>query len=180
MEYITVYEIEKIFFPYYSFIPLILLALFGVLYYKLLTLHIKNILCVVLPVSILFMLFLCIANVYGFVNIKTNIVEPYFNGEYLTVEGNVANFKPLASHGKGTESFEVNGIKFNYSKTSVEYIGYNKVSNEGGYIKRNNQKVRIRYIYDKTYDTNLILKLEISNNSGDSSLRSEEKQTIEA
>ena len=161
MEYITVYEIEKNFFPYFILIPLVLLVLFGTLYYYLLKFQIKNILNIFLPIGIIFMLFLSIANIYGFIDTKTNIVEPYFNDEYFTVEGSVTNFKPLALHENGTESFVVNGVKFNYSKAAIEYVGYNKVFDEGGYIKKNGQNVRIRYIHDKTYDINVILKLEV-------------------
>ena len=71
------------------------------------------------------------------------------------------NFEPLHFQGNGTESFEIDGIKFNYSKSSVEYVGYNTESSAGGYIKENGQNVRIGYMYDAVYDRNIILKLEI-------------------
>lgn len=163
MEYTTVYEIATTYFPIYYIFPFVFLLLFAFLFYKLIKLKIKNALCVILPLAIALMSFLCIACVYDYIDTRNNIIKPYFDGEYKTVSGVVENFKPLPSKGNGTESFEVNGIEFEYSKSSIAYVGYNIESSAGGYINKNGQNVRLKYIYDDVYDRNLILKLEILN-----------------
>ena len=163
MEYTTVYEISATAFPVYYIIPFVLLLVFAFLFYKLIKLKIKNSLCVILPLVIALMSFLSIACVYDYIDTQNNIIKPYFDGEYKTVSGVVENFKPLPSKGNGTESFEVKGIEFIYSKSSIAYVGYNTEASDGGYIYENGQKVRIRYAYDKVYNRNLILKLEIIN-----------------
>lgn len=163
MEYTTVYEIATTYFPMYYIIPFVLLLLFVFLFYKLKKLKIKNVLCVILPLVIVLMSFLCIACVYDYIDTQKNIIKPYFVGEYKTVSGVVEDFEPLPPNGNGSESFEVNGIKFDYSKSSIAYVGYNIESSAGGYINKNGQNVRIRYVYDDVYDRNLILKLEILN-----------------
>ena len=163
MEYTTVYEIATTYFPMYYIIPFILLLLFVFLFYKLLKFKIKNALCVILPLAIVLMSILCVACVYDYIDTQNKIIEPYFAGEYKTVAGVVEKFESLPPKGNGTESFEVNGIKFDYSKSSIAYAGYNIESSAGGYINKNGQNVRIRYVYDDVYNRNLILKLEILN-----------------
>lgn len=162
--YTTVYEINEHFFPYYIVIPLCLLIIFVLLYYYLKKYQIKNVLCVILPIATLFMLILCVASIYNFFDLRNNIVVPYFNGKYMSIEGIVENFEPIFPSGNGTESFEVDGIEFRYLKSFMEYIGYSKTSIDVGFIHKNGQKVRIRYIYDETYDVNIILRLEIAEN----------------
>lgn len=117
-----------------------------------------------MPISFLLCLIIFIASIYDFIDVKNNVVKPYFNGEYYFVEGSVTNFEPLAAHGNGTECFEVDGVKFSYSRAAIEYVGYNKVFGEGGYIRKNGQNARIRYFYDETYDRNIILKLDVLKN----------------
>ena len=161
MEYITVYEIKNMFFPYMIFIPLLLLIIFGFLSYKAHKLRANIILSVILSTATIFMTTLCVANIYVFNDLKTNIIDSYFNGNFQAVEGTVQEFEPLPLNGNGTESFTVNGIEFKYSKSALTYVGYKTTAAEGGYITKNGQKVRIRYIYDYIYDNNIILKLDI-------------------
>ena len=161
MEYITAYEIENNFFPYYILIPELLLIIFGFLAYKSIKLKYNKILSVLLSIITILSTTLCITSIYEFYNVKTNIVESYFAGEYLTVEGKIESFDPLSLNGNGTESFEVNGIEFRYSDSALNYIGYKTTSVEGGVITNNGQKVRIRYVYNDTYDMNIILKLDV-------------------
>lgn len=161
MNYITVYEISQNYFPSYGLIPLVLLLLFSFFLFKSIKLKAKGITTLVLAFGIVLTGFICVSNVYDWLYTKNNIIKPYFEGEYLTVVGEVENFEPLHFQGNGTESFEIDGIKFNYSKSSVEYVGYNTESSAGGYIKENGQNVRIGYMYDAVYDRNIILKLEI-------------------
>ena len=47
-------------------------------------------------------------------------------------------------------------------KSSISYIGYNIESSDGGFIKGNGQRVKIRHIHDDVKDTNLILRLEVN------------------
>ena len=88
-----------------------------------------------------------------------NIVKPYMNNEYLIVEGEVQDFVPGSDDwGNDTESFTVNGIKFEYSQPSAAF-GYRRYAENGGVIKGNGQYVRIGYvIYD---DENVIVLIEI-------------------
>lgn len=161
MEYITVYEIENIVFPYMILIPLVLLIIFSFLSYKANKLKANIILSIILSIATVSMTALCVANIYEFKNLKTNVLDLYFNGNYQTVEGTIEEFEPLPLNGNGTESFTVNGINFRYSKSALSYVGYKTTAAEGGYITENGQKIRIRYIYDYTYDNNIILKLDI-------------------
>ena len=161
MEYITVYEIENNFFPYYILIPTLLLIVFGFLAYKSIKLKYNKFISVLLTIITIFSTTLCITSIYNYYNIKTNIVDSYFAGEYLTVEGTIENFDPLSLNENGTESFEVNGIEFRYSDSALDYIGYKSTLTECGVITNNGQKVRIRYVYNDTYDMNIVLKLDI-------------------
>jgi len=65
------------------------------------------------------------------------------SGEYRTVEGVVENFRPLAAHGRGIESFEVKGVRFQYSPLALS-PGFNRAAAEGGPIA-NGVHVRIAY-----------------------------------
>jgi hypothetical protein len=161
MEYITVYEIENIFFPYMIFIPLLLLIIFVFLSYKSYKLKENIVLSIILSIATIFMTTLCVSHIYEFKNLKTNILDSYIKGNYETVEGTVQGFEPLPLNGNGTESFTVNGIQFRYSNSALSYIGYKTTAAEGGYITKNGQNVRIGYIYDDTYENNIILKLDI-------------------
>lgn len=74
------------------------------------------------------------------------------------VEGEIKEFIARNSLKKIQESFVVDGIKFTYSRAL----------NTGAYVRKNDhleegQYVRIFYVYDKNWDMNLILKLEIKN-----------------
>lgn len=162
MNYTTVYEIPQNYFPYYGVIPLVLLFLFSFLLFKSIKLKIKNKIIFMLAFCVFFTGFLCVANVYNWFYTRNNIIKPYFQGQYLTANGYVEHFEPLPVHGNGTESFEVNGVRFTYSKSSISYIGYNIESSNGGFIKANGQSVKIRYIYDDVMDTNLILRLDVN------------------
>jgi hypothetical protein len=86
------------------------------------------------------------------------IVNSYYNGRYLTVEGKVSDFKPVKMEdGREPESFKVNDISFEYS--SIEMIlSYNTVYSKDGVIMGNGQKVRIGYV--KYGGRNHIVRIE--------------------
>lgn len=65
-------------------------------------------------------------------------------GEHRTVEGVVENFRPLAAHGYGAESFEVKGVRFQYAPSALS-PGYNRAAADGGAIA-NGVHVRIAYV----------------------------------
>lgn len=65
-------------------------------------------------------------------------------GEYKTIEGVVENFRPLATHGQGVESFEVRGVRFQYAPAALS-PGFNRAAAEGGPIA-NGIHVRIAYV----------------------------------
>jgi hypothetical protein len=84
-----------------------------------------------------------------------NTMKIYHNKEFQIIEGNVQNFKEISYK---SESFEVDGIKFEYSNAVFNFIGYRKTKFYGGEID-NNKYVKIGYITKN--DVNVILKLEI-------------------
>lgn len=67
------------------------------------------------------------------------------NGTYNEIEGIVENFDPMPFSGHKTESFTVNGVKFEYSDFLVS-AGFNNTKSHGGPIDKG-KYVRIRY-YD--------------------------------
>lgn len=73
------------------------------------------------------------------------------NNDVQIVEGYVENFHPQPFEGHDTESFEINGVKFEYS----DYIiinGYHKSASHGGVITHNGQYLKIKYIVDEYND----------------------------
>ena len=76
-----------------------------------------------------------------------------------SVSGNVSNFKSADSHGKGEESFSVDGVEFSYAQYE-DFIGYHTVSTKGGIIVKNGQLLTIDYIYDEHLEKNIILQIK--------------------
>ncbi len=74
-------------------------------------------------------------------------------GRASLVEGRVENFVPMAYHGHGLESFEVNGVRFEYSDYVVS-PGFNNSKSHGGPIDEG-RLVRIHH------RDGIILRLEI-------------------
>lgn len=88
----------------------------------------------------------------------SNVKKIYNDGKFTIIEGKVEDFIPMKLDGHSSESFSVNGVKFSYNR-SAPTNGYHLTKVDGGYIKENDQEIRIHYV---NYNgTNLILKLEI-------------------
>ena len=87
-------------------------------------------------------------------------VVAYEQGDYEIVEGYVENFDPMPYSGHKHESFEINGIKFEYSDYSVQF-GYNNTKSHGGVITGNGQHLKIGYVeYSNSYYGNIIVYIE--------------------
>ena len=89
---------------------------------------------------------------------EKRLVEILESSSSKEVVGEISEFVPRNTSNKIQESFVVNGVKFTYSRSlrTGAYVRGNESLAEG-------QKVRISYVYDKNWDMNLILKLEINN-----------------
>lgn len=67
------------------------------------------------------------------------------NGRVLVTEGYVKNFHPMPPEGHDMESFEIDGVYFEYS--SYETVnGYNVPSCSGGVITGDGQHLLIKYV----------------------------------
>ena len=73
------------------------------------------------------------------------IVLAYQKGDYMIIEGYVENFHPMPDQGHGTEHFELDGIRFEYSDATVMQ-GYHTSRPKGGVITGDGQHLRIGYI----------------------------------
>lgn len=86
--------------------------------------------------------------------------EAYDQGAYEIVEGHVENFIPMPASGHSKESFEIKGVRFEYSENSIS-SGYSKTKYHGGVIRENGQYLKIGYIRDSDYGNgNIILYIE--------------------
>ena len=72
------------------------------------------------------------------------------------VEGKVQNFQRMSVNRKKPERFEVDGVKFHYNAAMLT-----GAFNEPNSPIIDGLFVRISYVYDKNWNMNLILKLEV-------------------
>lgn len=86
-------------------------------------------------------------------------INAYRSGQYEIVEGYVENFDPLSEEEKGSESFEINGVRFFYSDTKI-ITGYHNTKKNGGVITGNGQYLKIGYIYYNDSYGNIIVYIE--------------------
>ena len=94
------------------------------------------------------------SQIFNYNTVRTIIEEK----SYQTVTGKVENFVPMPEFGHKHESFDVNGIRFEYSDFEI-IESFNNTCSHGGPICNNGQEVVINY--RKKGDTNFILKLKI-------------------
>ena len=71
------------------------------------------------------------------------------SGNYEIAEGYVENFVPMPKEGHARESFDVDGVYFEYSENSSPF-SYSQTSPYGGVI-RNGQYLKIGYVYHPSY-----------------------------
>lgn len=86
----------------------------------------------------------------------SRLVEILESSNAKEVVGKIQEFVPRNTQPKVQESFIVNGVKFTYN-SSLRTGAYVR----GNETLKNGQNVKISYVYDKNWDMNLILKLEI-------------------
>lgn len=92
-------------------------------------------------------------NLYEYQRLNTLKLEVNKSHEIV---GSIKNFIPLSPNHKQPCSFDVNGVKFQFSpglRTGALTFT--------SYPLKNGQNVRIKYIYDDNWKMNLILKFEI-------------------
>ena len=82
------------------------------------------------------------------------------NEEYLSVEGYVEKFNPVDKGTRGTETFYIGEVFFEYSEHQ-RTPGYRKIYYDGGVIKENGQKLRIDYYLDNDQRPVILRILEI-------------------
>ena len=80
------------------------------------------------------------------VDMYKKTVIAYQNGDYQIVEGYVENFDPMPHGGHKHESFEIKGVKFEYSDFDI-MIGYHNAKSHGGVIRSNGQYFKIGYVH---------------------------------
>lgn len=91
------------------------------------------------------------------IDMYNTTVKAYRNGDYEIVEGYVENFVPMPESGHAQESFDINGVHFEYSENSYS-SAYSNTKPHGGVI-RNGKYLKIGYIYYPRFG-NLIVYIE--------------------
>ena len=95
---------------------------------------------------------------HGQLDMHRAVVGAWQRGTYETVEGQVENFVPMPKGGKGSESFDLGGVYFEYSDNRL-ITGYHNAKVNGGVIRRNGQRLRIGYVWYEPYG-NVIVSIE--------------------
>lgn len=109
--------------------------------------------------SILFAVIVIILEIEFRVDLYKKTVVAYQNGDYQIVEGYVKNFEPMGKGGPSPERFEINGVKFFYSKYKM-VPGYYKGDTQGDFIIGDGQHLKIGYIYYGYDYGNIIVYIE--------------------
>lgn len=113
----------------------------------------------ILPLVLIIIIAVCGITVSTQIDMYNNIAVVYREGQYETVEGYVENFVPMPYEGHAQESFEINGVYFEYSDYS-SLPGYHNAKSHGGVIIGDGQHLNIRYIYYEPRDCNVIVYIE--------------------
>lgn len=92
------------------------------------------------------------------IDLYKTTVGAYRNGTYETVEGYVDSFIPMPKGGHSRESFEIDGVHFEYSENLIP-SAYSKTKSNGGVIRGNGQYLKIGYIFHPNYG-NVIVYIE--------------------
>lgn len=112
-------------------------------------------LCLLSP-ALLIIAAVCVIMVTTQIHQYEDIVVAYRQGQYETVEGPVENFVPMPAEGHAQETFEIDGVAFEYSGYSTAQ-GYNTPKVSGGVITGDGQQLRIGYIYSASEYRNVIV-----------------------
>jgi len=92
------------------------------------------------------------------IDLYKTTVGAYRSGNYETVEGYVDSFIPMPKGGHSRESFEIDGVHFEYSENLIP-SAYSKTKSNGGVIRGNGQYLKIGYIFHPNYG-NVIVYIE--------------------
>jgi len=106
-----------------------------------------------------FMLFLCLFVFKFQYDMYCTVMDAYKTGQYQIVEGHVENFDALERNERGHESFEINGVTFSYSDSTI-ITGYHNTRENGGVIIGDGQYLKIGYIYYNDSYGNIIVYIE--------------------
>lgn len=98
-----------------------------------------------------------IVSTYILYDMYKKTVVAYQNNDYRIVEGYVENFDPMPYGGHKYETFEINGVKFEYADYRI-MVGYHNAKSHGGVIKRDGQYLKIGYV--RYGNENIIVYIE--------------------
>ena len=96
---------------------------------------------------------------WGLFDMYQEVVGAYKDGDYEIVEGYVENFEPMPYEGHAQESFDINGVHFEYSDYTLG-VGYNNAKSHGGVIHGDGQHLKIGYVYHGPEHGNIIVYIE--------------------
>ena len=82
------------------------------------------------------------------------------NNEASTVEGYVEKFDPYIRGQHKNESFEINGVYFEFANNGFE-LGYQKTASKGGVITNNGQYLKIKYTVNEKGENIILYIAEI-------------------
>lgn len=116
----------------------------------------------------------CVITIFAVANGYYNIVVPYQKGDYKVIEGKVENYNPMPYEGHKLESFEVNGIQFEYSDFTVSF-GYHHAASHGGVISKNGMNVKIGYV--EYNHKNEIVQIEVKDIKNQSTIADQNDST---
>jgi hypothetical protein len=81
----------------------------------------------------------------------------YAGGKYKVTQGIVRNYHPAPSGGHKPETFDVDSVHFEIWDADLTTQGYNATAASGSVIQPN---LYVKIAYAKSYDRNIILRLE--------------------
>ena len=99
------------------------------------------------PLAIL----MSITGAWGMLSEHFELKERVARENLYVVEGYVENYHPMPREGHDLESFEINGVYFEYSDFKV-INGYNNSASHGGVVTRNGQYLKIKYVTKSVAD----------------------------
>ena len=96
---------------------------------------------------------MAVLSMWGMIAEHFVLVDRIASEDVYVVEGYVENFHPMPREGHDHESFEINGVYFEYSDYKV-MNGYNNSASHGGVVTKNGQYLKIKYVTEETTDEN--------------------------
>ena len=127
--------------------------------------------------AMIIVLLLCVVHFY----VEVTQLYGLYKKENNRVEGYV---EQLAFYGENSlrgDSFVVDGVSFIiYPSANTYQIGYRKPKEDGGVITSNGQKVAIEYVFYEGKKENIIMKLEIAEQSDKTGDQSGDGSVIES